>query len=101
MGAAFQALRLPLASEDCTAGGFSTVPTAGFPQPVDPFSGPLRWRLLEPGACRSFADQNFRQLVHHWRLSSSNPRAVQGSFCFQVLGLRSHLGFLDSGNAAV
>jgi hypothetical protein len=51
----------------------------------DPFSGPLHWRWLLPGACCSFADLNFRQLVHHWRLSDSNPRAVHASYCFQLL----------------
>jgi hypothetical protein len=47
----FEVLHGPLASRICADGGlFATAPAAGFPGRF-PFSGPLDWRLLLPGAC--------------------------------------------------
>ena len=63
---------------------------------------PFQGRFIGGGSCRVpfvlLLIEIFRQLVHHWHLSNSNPRAVRGCVCFQVLGSPGHLRFLHSGS---
>jgi len=58
-------------------------------RPVHPFWGPLRWRLLLPGACCALGwQESLQQPVHHWRLGCSNRHAVRDVIIFQSLARR-------------
>lgn len=62
----------------------STVPIAGSLAGCPLCRGPLLWRLLLPGVCRSLAGRIcFQQPVHHWHPSLCNPHAVLNRLYFQ------------------
>jgi hypothetical protein len=75
MGAAFEVLHLPLASE-IVPGGFSTVPTAGFPSRLIPFQG----RFIGGGSCRVPAVLLLIGISVSWYITGAYLIAIHGPF---------------------